>query len=194
MTGTTPSAKTIAKYGKWLAVYGGGLILLGAFAIILPGVATLAATILLGWLFIAAGVIGVISLLTAGISAPSFIWKLLAAIIGLIAGGALLWQPIAGAVTLTIILAAYLFALGVTKVMMALSYRHILPNAWGLMMFTAIIDIALGIVIVAGLTRGTVWLLGLLIGIEFVFTGLALVVAGVNCREATAPSATATRA
>ena len=57
MTGTAPSAKTIAKYGKWLAVYGGGLILLGAFAIIVPGVATLAAAILLGWLFIAAGAI-----------------------------------------------------------------------------------------------------------------------------------------
>jgi uncharacterized membrane protein HdeD (DUF308 family) len=194
MTETAPSAKTIAKYGKWLAVYGGGLILLGALAIILPGVAALATAILLGWLFIAGGVIGIVSLFTAGVSAPGYIWKLLAAIIGLLAGGALLWHPVAGAVTLTIILAAYLFSLGVTKVMMALRYRQILPNAWGLMMFTAIVDIALGIVIVAGLTRGTVWLLGLLIGIEFVFTGLALVVAGVNCREATAPAATATRA
>ncbi len=193
MPETAPFARTIAKFGKWLIVYGAGLILVGALAILLPGVATLAATILLGWLFVAAGVIGLIAVFTAGVAAPGYVWELLAALVALIAGALLLANPIAGAVTLTIILAAYLFALGITKVMTALRYRQIVPNAWGLMLFTALVDIALGIVIVAGLAGGAVWLLGLLIGIEFVFTGLALIVAGMNCREAF-PSDPAARA
>ncbi len=184
MPETAPFAKTIAKFGKWLIVYGAGLIVVGALAILLPGVATLAATILLGWLFVAAGAIGVVAVFIAGGEAPGYVWKLLAALVALIAGALLLANPVAGAVTLTIILAAYLFALGVTKLMTALRYRQVVPNAWGLMLFTALVDIALGIVIVAGLARGAVWLLGLLMGIEFVFTGVALIVAGMNCREA----------
>jgi uncharacterized membrane protein HdeD (DUF308 family) len=162
---------------NWLTIYGVGLILLGAFAIIAPNVFTIAAAVLLGWLLLASGIVGVIAMVRAGPEAPGFRWKVFGAVVCILAGIALIWFPRAGVLTLTIILAAYLLAAGLIKAMMALQYRSSIPEAWGLMLFTAIVDIALGIVIVAGITGAAVWLLGLLIGMSLVFTGVALLVA-----------------
>jgi uncharacterized membrane protein HdeD (DUF308 family) len=48
--------ETLRKFKLWFKIYGGILILLGAIAIILPGIATLATTITVGWLLIAGGI------------------------------------------------------------------------------------------------------------------------------------------
>src|SRR5688572_16672332 len=99
---------TLRKFRPWFKVYGLVLIVLGIAAILLPGIATLATEILVGWLLIASGVLGLISVFQSGSSAPGFWWNLLTAILCVIAGGVLLWSPIAGALTLTIVLAAYM--------------------------------------------------------------------------------------
>jgi uncharacterized membrane protein HdeD (DUF308 family) len=173
-------AETIRKHRTWFIVYGIALILLGAFAIFAPGVATLAAEILIGWLLLAGGIVGAIAVFTAGRSAPGFWSHLLTAILYGLAGIALLWHPIAGALTLTIILAAYLLATGVTKIVIAIGYRQTLPKAWGWMLFSALLDAALGFMIFVGLPGTTFWVLGLLVGINLLFTGVALLVAALN--------------
>lgn len=177
------NAETIRKYSTWFMIYGIALILLGAIAIIAPGFATLAASVLLGWLLLISGVFGVVAALWAGASAPGFWWHLLTAVLYLLAGIALLWHPVAGALTLTIILAAYLLAAGITKIVLAFRYRRALPAAWGWVLVSALVDIALGLLIVSGLPGSSPWVLGLLIGIDLLFTGVALVVAAVHWRR-----------
>ena len=157
------------------------LILLGAGAILLPGIATLATSILVGWVLIAGGVFGLISVFQSGSSSPGFWWNLLTAILCLIAGGMLLVNPIAGVLTLTVVLAAYLLATGVTKVMMAFHYRNVIPQAWLWVLFSALVDIALGFIIVAGLPGSAIWVIGLLVGINLLFTGVALLVSAFYC-------------
>jgi uncharacterized membrane protein HdeD (DUF308 family) len=164
-------------------IYGIVLILMGAIAIIAPGVATLAASVLIGWLLLISGVFGLIAAFWAGISAPGFWWHLLTAVLYLLAGTALLWDPFAGALTLTIILAAYLLATGVTKIVLSLRYRPALPRAWGWVLVSALIDIVLGLLIVSGLPGTSLWVLGLLIGINLLFTGVALVVTALHFRK-----------
>lgn len=187
--GIPMTAETIRKYSTWFMIYGVVLVLLGAFAIVAPGIATLATAITIGWLLIISGVFGLVAVFTAGKAAPGFWWSLLTAIIYVVAGGALLWNPVVGVFTLTIILAAYLLATGFTKVIVAIGYRRSIPGAWGWMLFSALLDIALGILIIIGLPLAAVWVLGLFVGINLLFTGVAMVAAALQGRKLAAGGA-----
>lgn len=181
--GVPVDAEVIRKHNTWIMIYGVGLIILGAMAIILPGVATVAAKTLLGWVLIASGIIGLFTVFTAGVSAPGFLWNLLTAVLYLLAGVALLSNPVAGILTLTIIIAAYLIATGLSKIVLAFRYKQAIPRAWGWMLFTGLVDIALGVLIISGLPGTAAWVLGLLVGIDLLFTGAALVAAAVHYRN-----------
>lgn len=173
-------AESLRKHTTWFTIYGVVLALLGAAAIIMPGIATLATTILLGWLLLASGVIALIAVFSAGTSVPGFWWNLLTAIVYLLAGASLLWSPIAGVITLTIFLAAYFLATGVTKFIAAMAYRRDIPAAWGWVLFSAVVDIALAFLIFTGLPASATWVLGLMVGINLLMGGIALIVAA-NC-------------
>ena len=191
--GLPKDPETLRKFKLWFKVYGVVLILLGAGAILVPGIATLAVEILVGWLLVAGGIFGMISVFQSGSASPGFWWNLLTAILCVIAGGVLLFNPIAGALTLTVVLAAYMLATGITKVLMAFNYRTRIPRAWGWVLFSAFVDIALGLLIVTGLPGTAIWAIGLLVGINLLFTGVALLVSAFCCAGAVdaAPPATA---
>jgi uncharacterized membrane protein HdeD (DUF308 family) len=55
------------------------------------------------------------------------------------------------------------------------------------MLFSALVDIALGAIIVAGLPGSAIWVLGLLVGINLLFTGVALITAAMYCESANTP-------
>lgn len=193
MPTTVPmEAQTIRKHSTWFTIYGIALIVLGVLAILMPGIATLATSIFVGWLLLAGGVFGLVSVIQTGKSAPGFWWNLLTAVLFLLAGASVLWNPVASVVTLTIILAAYLLATGVMKVLVAFGYRDAIPGAWLWMLASAIIDIVLGVLIVAGLPGTAVWVIGLMVGINLVFTGVALAVAANVCRSMTRTGASGT--
>jgi len=180
--------ETLRKFKLWFKIYGVILILLGAASIILPGIATLATTITVGWLLIAGGIFGLISVFQSGTSSPGFWWNLLTALVCVLAGGVILFNPIKGVLTLTIVLAAYLLATGVTKGLMAFHYRNVIPQAWLWMLFSALVDIALGLIIFAGLPGSAIWVLGLLVGINLLFTGVALITAAIYADSANTPT------
>jgi uncharacterized membrane protein HdeD (DUF308 family) len=175
--------ETLKKFRVWFKIYGVVLILLGIAAILLPGIASLATSIMVGWLLVAGGIFGLISVFQSGTSAPGFWWNLLTAALYLIAGVVLLVNPIAAVLTLTIVLAAYMLATGIAKVVMAFHYKNVIPKAWLWVLFSALVDIALGVIIVAGLHGTAIWVVGLLVGINLLFTGVALLVSAFYCRS-----------
>lgn len=188
--GISVDPETLKKFKLWFKIYGVILVLLGAVSIVLPGIATLATTITVGWLLVAGGIFGLISVFQSGSGSPGFWWNLLTAILCVLAGAALLWNPIAAVQTLTIILAAYLLATGVSKALTALHYRGAIPKAWGWMLFSAVVDIVLSAIIFMGLPGTAVWVIGLMVGINLLFTGFALITAAIYCRseDTAAPS------
>ncbi len=176
-------AETIRRNSIWFMVYGIALIVLGGAAIIVPGVATLAIEFLVAWLLVIGGALGLVAALSGGAAAPGFWWNLVTAILLLLAGLALLISPVAGAVTLTIILAAYLLAGGLAKILLAFRYRQDGGEAWGWLLASGVIDGVLGLLIAAGLPATGVWVIGLMVGINLVFTGVALVMAALTARR-----------
>jgi uncharacterized membrane protein HdeD (DUF308 family) len=174
---TTIDNDTLRKHSRWFLIYGILLAVAGAAAIILPGIASLATALMLGWLLIFSGVIGLIAVFQAGRAAPGFWWELLTAALYLLAGISLLLSPVAGVLTLTILLAAYLFAAGVMKLIMAFGHkRDVSGAAWGWVLLSALLDLGLGLVIFLGLPGSAIWVLGLMVGINMLMSGVALIV------------------
>lgn len=160
------------------------LVVLGIAAIVLPPVATLAFTLLIGWLFLLSGLFGLVTTFWMR-SVPGFWWSLLSALLGIAAGVVLLGWPVSGAVSLTLVLIAFFLIEGVLSIMYALDHRGDLPNAWVWMLVSGIVDLVLAVMIFAGLPSAAAWAIGLLVGINMIFGGAALVAMALGARNAT---------
>ena len=174
-----------AAHDHWVLflVEGVVLVVLGATAIVIPVIATLAATVVLGWLFLVSGIMGLVSTFWMR-QAPGFWWALISAVLGIVVGALLLASPLRGAVTLTIVLVAFFIIEGVASIMFALEHKRQLSGRWGWMLVSGIIDLVLGAMIFAGLPSTAAWAIGLLVGINMVFGGTALVAMAVHARDA----------
>jgi uncharacterized membrane protein HdeD (DUF308 family) len=181
--GLPADSESLRKHSTWFIIYGILLLLLGIFAILVPGVATLAVGLTVGWLLLFGGAFGLVAVISSGRSAPGFWWNLITAIICILAGLSLLTRPLAATLTLTILLAAYLFASGIAHVIQAIQYRKEIPSAWVWMLISGLVDIILGLIIVSGLPGTAIWVLGLLVGINLVMTGIAVTIAAVGVRR-----------
>jgi uncharacterized membrane protein HdeD (DUF308 family) len=120
------------------------------------------------------GVMGLITTIRLR-SAPGFAWSLLSAIIGIVAGIVLLAMPVEGTFSLTAVLITFLIIEGVATVMFALEHRKDSSGRWSWMLASGIVDLVLGGILLAGLPGTAVWALGLLVGINMIFGGWALV-------------------
>ena len=182
--GEMPAAVRRGIHDHWrmFAAEGVILVLLGLIAITIPLFAGLATAILLGWLLVAAGIVGLLSSLrTRG--APGFGWSLLSAVAALVAGIVLLWNPLAGLLTLTYVLAAYFLVDGVFNIVLGLSHRRELSGRWEWLVVNGLFDLVLAAFIIAGLPGSAVWVLGLLVGIDLLFGGIALVGMALDARR-----------
>jgi uncharacterized membrane protein HdeD (DUF308 family) len=161
------------------------LVLLGAAAIIVPPLATLAVTILLGWVFLVSGVVGLFTTLWMRL-APGFWWSLVSALLGIVVGFMLLAMPLSGIFSLTLLLIAFFIIEGVASIMFALEHKRELSGRWGWMLVSGIIDLVLAVLIFAHLPSAAAWAIGLLVGINMVFGGSALIAMALHARTAAA--------
>lgn len=107
------------------------LFILGLLAIIVPPIATIAVEVLIGWLLLMSGIVGLIATLRMR-GSPGFAWSLISAILGIVAGTVLLAWPLSGALTLTMILTVFLVLEGVISILYALEHRRGLSGRWGI--------------------------------------------------------------
>ena len=177
--------KSLHEHWRLLLVEGIILVVLGAAAILVPPIAGLAATIFLGWLFLIGGVVGLVATLRAR-QAPGFGWSLLSAVVALLAGGVLLWNPLQGLLTLTYVLIAYFIVDGVLMIAFAIAHRRELSGRWEWLMVNGVIDLVLAALILMGLPGSSAWALGLLLGIDLVFAGSSLIAMALAARQASA--------
>ena len=159
------------------------LVILGAAAILIPPLATLSVTIFLGWLFLISGIVGLVTTFRAR-HAPGFWWSLLSAVIAILAGIALIGWPVSGAVSLTLVAIVFFLVEGFATIMYALEHKRALSGRWGWMLASGIIDLFLGAIIFAGLPGTAAWAIGLLVGINMVFGGAALIAMAWHARTA----------
>jgi len=159
------------------------LLILGTVAILVPVIASVAATIFFGSLLLVSGSVGLIATLRAG-RVPGFAWSLLSALVAIAAGIVLLWWPVQGTLSLTVVLIAFLLMDGILTILYALDHRRALTGRWRWMLVSGILDLVLGVMLFVFLPGTALWALGLLIGIDLLFGGWALIFMAAHARHA----------
>ena len=169
-------ANALHEHWKLYLAEGIALVVLGVIAILIPPIATLAVTIVLGWLFLVT---------TFWMrQAPGFWWSLISAVLAVVVGGLLLARPVSGALSLTIVVVVFFVIEGVASIMFALEHKRELSGRWGWMLMSGIIDLVLAALVFAGLPSTAAWAIGLLVGINMVFGGSALIAMAQHARNA----------
>lgn len=174
--------KSIAGHWRLFLAEGVVLIVLGLAAIIIPPLAGLATTIIIGWLFLIGGSVGLVASFGAH-QAPGFGWSLFSAIVALLAGFVLLWNPWQGLATLTYVLIAFFIIDGILIIVLALEHRRELTGRWEWMMIGGVMDLVLAAIIISGLPGTLAWALGLLVGIDLVWGGISLIGMALSARS-----------
>lgn len=172
----------VRSHWKAFLIEGIILVVLGLAAIILPPLASLAVTILLGWMFLISGVAG-LALTFWARGMPGFWWSLLSAALAIGAGLILLVQPVQGALTLTIVVGAYFLAEGVATIMYALEHRRELSERWSWLLIAGLVDVLISGIIITGWPGSGLWAVGLLVGINLVFGGASMIGMALAARD-----------
>lgn len=169
----------------WMMFFAEGalLLILGVIAITVPLFATLGLTIILGWVFLISGIMGMVSTFWAR-HAPGFRWSLISALLAVGVGVALLAWPLNGAVSLTLLLGVFCAVEGLATLLYAFDHRRQLSGRSGWMFGSGILDVILAAVILVGLPQTAAWALGFVVGIKMIFGGLALVLMSLHARAA----------
>ena len=173
-----------AMHEHWRLYLGEGacLLILGLIAVAVPPLTTLAVTILFGWLFMVSGAIGLFTTFWMR-GVPGFRWSLASAVLAILAAIWLLARPIAGPLTLTAVLILFFLIEGISSVMFAIDHRRELSGQWEFMLLSGLVDLVLCVMLASGLPSTAIWALGLLVGVNMVFGGIALIAMALHARS-----------
>jgi uncharacterized membrane protein HdeD (DUF308 family) len=170
----------IKKASGWFIAMAVVFILLGMMAIIEPGVAGLAVTILVGWLLIFGGVAHLIAAFSGG-GAAHVLWQVLIGVLYLFGGIYFLMHPLLALGSLTLFLAAIILMEGVFEVIAYFRMRGHRASGW--LLLNALITLFLGGLIWFHWPSSSVWAIGILVGVNLLMTGISRLMFGLAARE-----------
>jgi uncharacterized membrane protein HdeD (DUF308 family) len=174
--------ETVRRYSLWYLLQSALMILAGILALIYPVLSSVAVVVLLGWVLIISGVVQGISLIGAR-NVPHFWLQLVSVVLSIIVGVLFLRHPGEGLLTITVLLIVFLLVEGISKLIFALTIRPF-PN-WGWVLASGIVGILLSFYLWSSLPVTSLWLLGVLLGIQLICEGAALGYLAWNVREST---------
>ncbi|MEO3999733.1 HdeD family acid-resistance protein [Mesorhizobium sp. CAU 1732] len=164
----------------WMAVLAIISLVGGVLALLNPFAATLAATLMAGWVFSLLGAVQIIqSFRMQGWG--GFIWSMLFGVLTLVVGLSLIFDPLAGMVSLTLLVAVLFIATGAVKIMYSFSLRSV--SGWGWILFSGIVSLALGVMILADFPFSASSILGILLGVELISNGVLFLFIALGLRR-----------
>lgn len=172
---------TRTKGWGWWVAFGILLILLGLVLLGTPVVGSLASVFVLGCLLVAGGFLHVV---TAFMERPSddFWMHLLVAAFMFVIGILMLSHPDATLVTLTLLIAAFFLGVGVFRTLSALVAKF---KGWGWVLLNGLISLILGILILVHWPAASLWVIGLFLGIDFIFAGWSIIMSAIYVKKVT---------
>ncbi len=104
-----------------------------------------------------------------------FFLALLSGVLGIVLGLMLLGNPIQGGITLTLLLASFLFVGGIFKATAAIAHRF---DGWVWLLLSGVVDVVLGVLIWRELPLSGLTIIGVLVGISIIFRGISWLMVG----------------
>ena len=176
----------IARHWKLLLAIGILCDIVGVYSILVPIVTSISVTVLVGWALVVGGIVQLGHALRRDLTwSWDDAWRLLACGLTIVAGVWILLAPLTGTVTLTVVLVAWFWAIGVLRLMAWWKLRRV-ERSW-IVGVNGAASLLLGILIWANLPSSTTWAIGLLVGIELLFAGSGLIMAALAGRRLADP-------
>jgi len=168
----------------WFVVLGVALVILGIIALGSVVIASLAAAVAIGSLLLVGGVAEVIGAFWCR-GWSGFFLELLSGVLSIVVGVLFLRSPVGALAALTLLLACFLMAGGIFKIIAAVGYRF---AAWGWALAGGIIDLILGVMIWQEWPASALWVIGLFVGINLLFRGFNWIALGMALRALPRPA------
>jgi len=172
--------KEINRAVGWSMVLSVLMMIAGVLAIVVPPAFGLAVTILLGWLLVFCGAAHLAFAWETRHSGGLW-WGLLLGVVYILAGGYLALQPMAGLASLTLVLAAYLLVESILEFILAYQLRPLTGSGW--LVLDGIVTLILAIMIGWTWPSSTLWVIGTLVGISMLFSGMTRLMISLAARR-----------
>lgn len=173
--------------GNWRPLLYAGIVLsvIGLIAIVAPFLTGISIAMLVGALLVVGGLFHFVGAFK-GQGWAGFVWQILLGAIGVVAGLVILFNPLFGLLTLTLVVIGYLFASGVVEILMG--YRLRGEKNWFWSVVSGVLGIALAVLLWSGFPSTALWAVGLLFGINLFLTGTSMVAIALGGRTADEPT------
>lgn len=169
-----------AKWG-WFLTLGIVFVIGGALALLMPVASTLATSLVLGVVLFVSGIVQIFHAFQVK-SWSGFFWDLIVGLVQIVGGALIYLNPFAGAITLTILIAAVFLAQGVTQTILAFKVRP--HDGWGWLLASGLLALAVGVVLMMRFPVSTLTAPGILAGISILFTGVTYIMIALAARKA----------
>ena len=179
------SEESAKKPTGWMIFLGILVIVAGFLAIFSPFIAGISITIFIGALLIVVGVAQLIHAFSLKFK-QGLIATILLGLLSIAAGIFIMAEPLEALLGLTIVLGIFFIADGIGWIVMA--FNHKPEKGWGWTLFSGIISILLGILILAQWPLSGVWAIGVLFGVRMLTAGFGMAFFGSAIRSIRKPS------
>jgi uncharacterized membrane protein HdeD (DUF308 family) len=176
-----PLISAFSKNSNWFLAWGIALLSLGILAISFTTFTTLLSVVVLGFLIFSSGIVILIDTFTFWLRKwKGFFPHLIIGLLYTSAGLMLLYGPMEGAISLTLLLGVLYTLAGVFRVVYSLSTK--LPR-WKWSFFNGLLNLVLGVLILSQWPASSLFIIGLFVGIDLLFSGWAYIMAGIAGRS-----------
>ncbi len=163
----------------WFLALGVALVIGGIVLIAAPHATSIAVTILIAVVLFVGGLVQIYNAFrTKGTS--GFLWNLVTGIIAVIGGLVIYFNPLAGTLALTLVIAAIFVAQGISQVLLAFKLKP--HEGWFWVLIAGIVSLAAGVMIWLDLPGSATWVLGLIAGISVLLNGWSYIAIALAAR------------
>jgi len=162
----------------WFLLFGIGLLILGIVAIVRSVAATVVSMLFFGWLLLIGAGIEIVQTIMAGRETGMF-QHLAAAVLFGVVGLLMVWRPVASAEILTLLMGAFFLVTGLFQIVAPVMSS--LPE-WGWHTINGIITVLLGFLVLAQWPVSGLWVIGMFVGIDLFFYGIAWIAVALHLR------------
>jgi uncharacterized membrane protein HdeD (DUF308 family) len=155
----------------WFLALGILLMILGAVCIVGDVTATFATVLVFGWLLLISGIVALVHAFRT-MTWSGFFLSLFSALFRGFTGCLLIRYPLAGAASLTLLLASFFIVGGVFR---AISAGMMKFPRWGWSVFSGVVSLALGVMLLSQLPISSIWFIGFAIGVDLIVDGASLI-------------------
>ena len=156
------------------------MLVAGILAIVVPPAAGLAVVLVVAWLLMFSGAAHIVfawhTRTTGGV-----LWELLLGVLYFAVGVYALLHPVAGLASLTLFLAGYLLAEAVLEIVLSFRLRPMAGSSW--LLFDGIVTLILAVLIWRTWPSSTEWVIGTLVGISMMFSGVSRLILSLAARR-----------